>query len=207
MQNAIYWSVGYGKYISRLIKTSRIPIYNIQDSDLHIRVTIGAIELPLLGPDNNAIHCVLLSLLISSTSRMATSLLPAASLKAFSARVIRPTLAKRHMAWALLMQHVQPLAFKSLAAPLPTYPDPPGQCADGRNPARSFLKQLGRNQISKQAKQLALDGNPCLVGNVDHHHLESIMSCPPCVLWEGCSHHLIPKQAKHSSGTKPLPNN
>ena len=58
-------------------------------------------QLPCLaqpGPDRDAIHWALLSLLISSTNLMATSLLPAASL---AAGVIRPTLAKRHIAWAL----------------------------------------------------------------------------------------------------------
>ena len=58
-------------------------------------------QLPLLaqpGPDKDAIHCALLSLLISSTCLMATSLLPAASL---AAGVTKPTLAKRHIACAL----------------------------------------------------------------------------------------------------------
>ena len=58
-------------------------------------------QLPLLaqpGPANDAIHCALLSLFIASVNLMASSLLPAASL---AAGVTNPTLAKRHMAWAL----------------------------------------------------------------------------------------------------------
>ena len=50
-------------------------------------------QLPLLahpGPAKDAIHCALLSLLISSTCLMATALLPAA----LAAGVIKPTLAK-----------------------------------------------------------------------------------------------------------------
>ena len=58
-------------------------------------------QLPLLahpGPAKDAIHCALLSLLISSTCLIATALLSAASL---AAGVIKPTLAKRHIACAL----------------------------------------------------------------------------------------------------------
>ena len=58
-------------------------------------------QLPLLahpGPANDAIHWALLSLLISSSCLIATTLLPAASL---AAGVINPTLASKHIAWAL----------------------------------------------------------------------------------------------------------
>ena len=58
-------------------------------------------QLPLLahpGPANDAIHWALRSLLISSSNRIATTLLPAASL---AAGEIKPTLANMHMAWAL----------------------------------------------------------------------------------------------------------
>ena len=50
------------------------------------------------GAANDAIHCALLSRLISSSNLIATTLLPAASL---AAGVIKLTLAIMHIAWAL----------------------------------------------------------------------------------------------------------
>ena len=94
-------SSGLGKILSNIAKYC-----HARCTDKYIKISLDqnytrVWQVPLLaqpGPDKDAIHCALLSLLISSTCLMATSLLPAASL---AAGVIRPTLAKRHKACAL----------------------------------------------------------------------------------------------------------
>ena len=87
--------------MSKYIRDAKISyIQSEQETQLQNHTSI-LWQPPLLaqpGPANDAIHWALLSLLISSSILIVTALLAAASL---AAGVINPTLANKHIAWAL----------------------------------------------------------------------------------------------------------